>query len=514
MKTLKFECILLSDIIINQKAATEGVNTTLDFIPGNTFLGIVASRYTDFGNKAIEVFHSGKVRFGDAHPMSRDLCKKRSLRVPSSMFYPKQKGIAGGCYISHFYHRENDHKNEGLPQQLKQCRQGFYSFSQDKGYPAPTEKTFAIKSAYDTTNRRSKDNMMYGYESLEAGAHFLFEIEIEDDNLAYMIRDILVGVHYIGRSRTAQYGQVEIREFDYEDTPSTQGLFFLDNDKQYATVYADGRLIFLDAECEPTFIPTAADLGILDGEIDLELSQIRTFCYAPWNSKRSTRDAERCGIEKGSVFLVKINKPQEYSSRYVGMYRNEGFGKVIYNPEFLTSCGNNGEARTHLLGEISNTPENRKEEITQGDTKLLRYIKRKQKETQEDEFIYHAVNTFVEMYNDSLFKGNISASQWGTIRSIAMKELTYEKIDEALFTRKKEVTHTKDNIVSYEDDAYLTHGVSAKKWEEKGRRDKLQKFINDVHSTYNIKKFGDITAKALINLASEMGKKTKQTEND
>lgn len=44
MTTLQFKCTLLSDVILNQKAATEGPNQTLDFIPGSNFLGIVASK--------------------------------------------------------------------------------------------------------------------------------------------------------------------------------------------------------------------------------------------------------------------------------------------------------------------------------------------------------------------------------------------------------------------------------------------------------------------------------------
>lgn len=42
MNVLRFKCTLLSDVILNQKSATEGTNVTLDFIPGNCFLGIVA----------------------------------------------------------------------------------------------------------------------------------------------------------------------------------------------------------------------------------------------------------------------------------------------------------------------------------------------------------------------------------------------------------------------------------------------------------------------------------------
>lgn len=37
MKTLTYQCTLLTDIVLNAKSATEGANQTLDFIPGNNF---------------------------------------------------------------------------------------------------------------------------------------------------------------------------------------------------------------------------------------------------------------------------------------------------------------------------------------------------------------------------------------------------------------------------------------------------------------------------------------------
>lgn len=48
MKTLQFKCKLLSDVILNQRAATEGNQESLAFIPGNCFLGIVAKDYMSF----------------------------------------------------------------------------------------------------------------------------------------------------------------------------------------------------------------------------------------------------------------------------------------------------------------------------------------------------------------------------------------------------------------------------------------------------------------------------------
>ena len=85
MKKLKFKCTLLTDVILNVKSASEGANSTLDFIPGNCFLGIAASKLYDekTSEEAMTLFHSGKVRFGDAHPAFDG---KRALRIPASFY--------------------------------------------------------------------------------------------------------------------------------------------------------------------------------------------------------------------------------------------------------------------------------------------------------------------------------------------------------------------------------------------------------------------------------------------
>lgn len=502
MITLKFRCTLLSDVILNQKAASEGANMTLDFIPGNTFLGIVARHYNEFKDKALEVFHSGKVRFGDAHPVCAAHNNMRTLRVPAMFFYPKGKDEP--FYVSHIYQRkEDEHK-----QQLKQCRNGFYAMSPDDkcGYPVTTDKSFAIKSAYDRTNLRSMDEKMYGYESLGKGLQLLFsvEVEVDDDKLAKKIHNILVGEHHIGRSRTAQYGSVKIEEDNnFEETPSRSVVNELDG-KKFVTVYADSRLIFIDENGEPTFRPTAANLGVKGGTIDWERSQVRTFQYAPWNGCRQTRDADRCGIEKGSVFVVTVANEQTFESEYVGAYRNEGFGRVIYNPEFLDAKDNasNGEAKYTLKkSAASGNSASSSEPIPLSGTPLLDYLNAAKQNKDIDEYIYGKVNKFVDD-NRTKFQDDRFASQWGGIRTIAMQYVTHDAIMRELFERQETKTRTRDNIEETVPAAYLTHGVAKDKWEKQGRKEALKGFIDEVHQ----EGYGDITGKALINLASEMAK--------
>ena len=60
MNKIQFKCILESDVIINQNAATEGNQQTLDFIPGSAFLGVQRSLYIREDSETFILFHSGK----------------------------------------------------------------------------------------------------------------------------------------------------------------------------------------------------------------------------------------------------------------------------------------------------------------------------------------------------------------------------------------------------------------------------------------------------------------------
>ena len=469
MKTLKYKCTLLSDIIINVNSASEGINKTLDFIPGSNFMGIAAAElYHSNDPDTMLIVHSGKVKFGDAHPL---VGKMRSLRVPLSMYYPKTESIEKVCYLHHAYDRQKDeHK-----MQLKQCRDDFYAF-----FPSlltmekvNMDKVYSLKSAYDRERRRAADEQLFGYESMPEGMVFCFKVECPSDSVADKINTIMCGRKHIGRSRTAQYGLVQIEEADYEDIPSVKTPKGED-----CIVYAESRLIFYDENGMPALNPSAKDLGFEDGLIDWSKSQIRTFMYSPWNQKRKSYDFDRCGIEKGSVIYVK-QAAREQFDEYVGVFNNEGFGKVIYNPDFLfAEPETNGKSKYT----VHRYNEPQIETIVQvPDSPLIRFLNKQKAERAISEQAYGDVNRFVEQ-NALLFKGKEFASQWGQIRKLANKYSDYE------------------TLINKIDD-YLNHGVAAEKWEEKGRKAKLDKFIDSLDSQN--------AQYAIINLAAEMAKKCR-----
>lgn len=483
MRRMKFRCELLSDIVLSQSSSSEGNQKCLDFIPGNNFLGIAANTlYKEESADTLDLFHSGKVRFGDAHPSKGNI---RGLKVPAAMFYPKLKKASEELYIHHCI--ENQKQLKDL--QLKQCREGFYAFSENTGKPIDVRKGVTIKSAYDANARRSKDGQMFGYEYLAKGLVLYFEIESElEDTINDKIVNALKGERHIGHSRTAEFGQVMITpltDSDVYQEPASSSQPIEINSKKYAVVYADGRLIFLRPDnSEPTCQPTAKDLGISGGAIVWEKSQIRTFQYAPWNGKRQSYDADRYGVEKGSVLVVELTPdahcPAE--SQYVGAYTNEGFGRVIYNPQFLLpEAGKNGKT-TYLLEEPAK-PQKKDPETVTSTKPLLAYLQAQQDATSARKTAYGIVENAVKEF-DPLFSKGQFASQWGSIRSIAM------------------ITPDSDQLITNVK-TFLTHGVAAEKWAGV-RQKQLEQFMNENKD----EGLQDI----MINLASEMAKRCRKED--
>jgi len=476
MKTLKYKCTLLSDIILTQNAGTKTQQGTLDFIPGNAFLGIAASKLygTLSQEESLEMFHSGHVRFGDAHPLSGNI---RSLRIPAVYYYKKGENLFDdGAHIMYKW-------NPG-DAQPKQCRSGFYTFNNDSALEIKTDKSVAIKSAYDRDKRRSKDEQMYSYESLRKGLELGFEVEIDNDSLEKAINEALIGKRHIGHSKTSQYGLVKITADEEFVTLNSREA----GTEEFATVYADGRLIFIDKDSGvTTFQPTVEELGFgSDAKIDWEKSQIRTFQYAPWNAKRQTPDTDRCGIEKGSVFVVNLNGTQSPSdSRYIGAYQCEGFGKVIYNPAFL-DCDKDGKVPLRFA-KSDPDKDNRREEITipanSSNTSLLQVLKSRMISDQQNEN-YKIVNDMARKLLPTFKKnGEQFASQWGYIRNLA--------------ERSSDFTSFKNDLREY-----LDKGVAKDKWEFKKQElyDQIKnEKVNDANWRY-----------IMINLSAEMAKKCKQ----
>jgi hypothetical protein len=167
MKALVFQVALKSDIVLPASSNTEGKVDTLDFIAGSNFLGMVAKNYDKFAS-SFDVFHSGKVRFGDGHILKDD--KIPTYKIPYSYVHPK---LNNETLYNHHQLKKEDFDTLG---QLKQLREGYMTVDQK---PISIDTVYSQKSAYDKNTRTSKEGKMYGYTALKKGSVWQFVVKVD-----------------------------------------------------------------------------------------------------------------------------------------------------------------------------------------------------------------------------------------------------------------------------------------------------------------------------------------------
>ena len=492
MINLVFNCLFLSDVVLNAQTATVGSQKTLDYIPGSNFLGIIAKKYLDYDKeKAYDIFHSGKIQFGDAHISKH---KKRSYKTPFAWYTKK----TGGQELF-VHHKLSEEMKAGFRRngiQLKQQRQGFFFYDEEGVTRFSVKNKYYQKSAQDREKRRSADKKMFGYEALPALTEWQFSILMDDavKDLKDEIIKSLEGQHFIGRSRTAQFGRINIAFIEEETSDN------LTIDGNQVVIYADSNLCFFNDFGQPTLNPSIQDLGLPGNcKIDKENSQIRSTIYAPWNFKRATRDADRICIAKGSVLVIDTNGEKidaQEILKGIGAYTNEGLGRVIINPGFLNT-DQDGKL-TIAKGELNAYTFQKKSPIDHADAllteekTLLELLRTVAKEKENEKKSIELTYKFYEV-NGKYFKG-LSASQWGGIRELATRSENYDDLMKMLFGKTEE-----PEIMN----AYLMHGVSKEHWDKNGRRNKLFDFIKEVKKEVDPVQF-------TILLSSFMAKKASQ----
>jgi hypothetical protein len=481
----------LSDVVILSSNASQE-NKSLNYIPGANFLGIVAKRYTDIkkANLAYDIFHSGKVRFNDAHI---SINNRRSHKKPNAWFYLKsEKDKSDKKIFLHHYLKPEDHDSLlEKKKQLKQERQGFFIYNNSKITDIKINHNYSMKSAHNIKERRSAESKMYGYDSLPKGSEWIFYIESDIEDVLSKIGQILIGKHSIGKSRSAQYGRIEIKEIDYSENLNPKN----SNNSNELLLYFDSPAAFIDQYGQPTYQPDIEkDLRLNStSQINWEKSSVRIRSFSPYNGKRSNFDSDRVCIDKGSVLYIDNSSiaPEEYQKRIksgIGMYRSEGLGNIIVNPTFLTNIKNQ-----HLLDYSYKEDINIKDSISsnfdsviqhKSDNRVLNFIKSKKIKSQNRHEILYSTNKFVDKNYNKFSK--ISKSQWGKIRQIALSYLDYDDMFEELFD---------------DQNGFLKHGESQKIWEN--RTNILKQAIEKISqrtSKNNARQF-------VINLSSEMTKR-------
>lgn len=497
MKRLSFKCTLLSDVVLNSTAATEALNNSLDYIPGSNFLGIAARNYKDFKNDAFTVFHSGEVRFEDAHISSGGI---RSLRKPASWYFPK--GDDKQEYYIH--HLLNSLEKPDKP--LKQVRSGYFIEAGPEYKTVASEHEFTLKSAYNAEERRSDEGRMYGYDAIRKKSQWLFSIRSEDEALLKRIAEYLCGEKSLGRSRTAQYGRVLIEPVENSTETTVHKNWSIGNNS-YIFIYLESNCAFLNKNLTHSPIPEITDLCLEENQAEIcwELSQPIFRSYAPWNSTRKTRDPDRVCMEKGSVVALKLNTevdPQTYAEKLekgIGLHTSEGFGRVQVNPSFLFS--NQGKINMSEEAAPDKAESKHLSAVAEdaSDSDVIAWLEGVSKRAELTEAALESVTESVKEFSSSLGKNKLKKSQWGAVRGIAQGSDSYGDMMNRLFENPPE---------NGQGGGFTKHGKSEKYWRTLSQ--KLEKKVAGIKNSN-----GENTARRfLVKLCAEIARDNEDTEKE
>jgi CRISPR-associated protein Csx10 len=447
MKRYLFTARLLDDAVISERSATTGGHRSLDHIPGACFLGAAASRlYGGDGIDSFTLFHSGAVRFGNAYPL--DDQGGATLPVPLSWHAPKGEELNRSVAEVANLVQASDADFalwEKSGTQQKQLRSGYFSLA---GSYCTVSPRYRLKTAIGRKKfGMAEDAQMFGYQALPAGSNWWFSLEADAAVPQHQVDALLTaltGTVRIGRSRSAEYGGLEIKRCAAAFAPKCY------EDAQQLVLYCSSDLALSDpATGVPLLVPEGAVLGLGDAQLDAARSYLRVRSYAPFNATRQRYDLERQVIAKGSVLVFRkdggfgageLDALHVRFSRGIGQHRPDGLGRILINPVFLQKARFTRAEEAPLLAETAAPAPT--------DPSLLQnwLVAKAKEQTQARETVARIDGWIAELVRkpESCPKN----SQWGQVRNYALREVSVEGMRERL-------------------EKLCSDGVSQKQWERK-----------------------------------------------
>lgn len=333
-----FDIQLEQPLIISQQAASAGAHQSLDYLPGSTLLGLVASRlYAALtSDEAWMVFHSGLVRFGDALPLVND---QAGLPVPLCWHTYKGEIAHSNQYLLADNVFDPSLADSDRTRQPVQMRGGYATPSGQLIHP---KRQQTLKTAIDRATGMAAESQLFGYEALAAGQHFRCSVSADANvpvALWQRVQQALQGKASLGRSRSAQFGRVSIAA----NSRATNAYLAGEATSTRLTLWLLSDLL-LEEQGQPCLTPLPNLLNLPEGSRWLsESSFLRSRRYSSYNAYRRHYDCERQVISGGSVLRFELPRPLtateiETLQQGLGLQIESGLGAVWVNPPLLTSA--------------------------------------------------------------------------------------------------------------------------------------------------------------------------------
>ncbi len=324
--------LTLREPVIISRTSAQGGHQVSDYIPGSAILGVAASSvYSKLDKQTSwDLFHSGKCIFSSVFPADGG---EIAFPTPSSLHFAKGVNpIHNSEYqISELTNHANIDFKRDAKIQYKQCREGYITST---GHSVSVKKGYKTKTAIDNRTGSVKEGRLFSYGYLEAGQEFIGWIECEDTQHLQIVKDALTGEKRIGRSRSAEFGRVDIQDLNVEEKPPA-----IEVSKQLV-LWCISNCQCLGQNGLPTYTPDLPDLiASAEGRLNRKLSFIRSTRTSLYNQTRKGLDSEQLQIAGGSVLVfddVDISSEDlaHLQQKGIGINRHIGLGSVVINPNW------------------------------------------------------------------------------------------------------------------------------------------------------------------------------------
>lgn len=448
-QTLYLQLTLTEPLVLSQSNATEGAHQSLDYIPGATLLGAIAAKhYRNFKEqgKAYDIFHSGKVRFYNAYPL---LNGQASYPVPLSLHFDK---LGDKMSPINYLHKNYNPVEGNEPQAIKQVIQGK---QHRKGYVAPTdnqawcffepEKTLQMRTAINPEKGNAQESQLYGYQLLKAGTQYLAQISCDDKELAQQLENLLKNqdVLLIGRSRSAQYGKVQLKVLTDKNTQTNKPIVKIGGQNHLVLWLASDMAIY-SQHGQPTLAPSLQDMGLnVTGEFVSAKSFVRTRQYAPYNGFRKSYDLERQVLTQGSILTYQLDNELSEADMQVlqqgmGAYTENGLGQVVLDDSFKLLQQGDISLQKYLS-------QSKTESVQKPNTPLINYLIDQAEQREVDAKYAKVIDQLLEeltkLYQSArnyngLMPGQPfgpGKTQWGAVRNYATQSKNKQTLQAKLF---------------------------------------------------------------------------------
>ena len=339
-----FEVTLLSDVAVGSGNTFQGTIESMDYLPGNLFLGTAAARiYAESAyseRETFTLFHEGRVRFSDAWPLAPSnepawpmpRCWRRIKYQPYQTVDQKDNSYLISGRIVNLL-------DQAKPRTVKSLNGGYVSRHGE--HVTPTIR-MRLKTAIDSKSGRSAEARLFSYSSLDRGQRFVFFIDADadanadadvDERLFQRLVRALPGEHRLGRSRSAEYGHARIEKISPPVSWSSRS-----RSDNRTTVWLLTDMAVENDWGGPAGIPNPEWLGLPPGK------PIPEYCFtnykqmSPFNAHYRANELERLLIERGSVLTYELEDRVADSDepiRCAGIYRQCGSGWFWLDPPLL-----------------------------------------------------------------------------------------------------------------------------------------------------------------------------------